>query len=35
MAEERLINEFQKDEFLQIMELINSNENFLLSGGHV
>ena len=33
MAEERLINEFQKDEFLQIMELINSNENFLLSGG--
>ena len=33
MAEERLINEIQKDEFHQIMELINSNENFLLSGG--
>ncbi len=33
MAEERLINGFQKDEFHQIMELIDSNENFLLSGG--
>ena len=33
MAEERLIHRFQKDEFHQIMELINSNKNFLLSGG--
>lgn len=33
MAEERLINEFQNDELHQIMELINSNKNFLLSGG--
>ena len=33
MAEERLIHGFQRDEFHQIMELINSNKNFLLSGG--
>lgn len=32
MAEERLINEIE-DEFHQIMELVYSGENFLLSGG--
>lgn len=32
MAEERLINEIE-DEFQQIMELVYSGENFLLSGG--
>ena len=33
MAEERLINELEHNEFGQIMKLIGNGDNFLLSGG--
>ena len=33
MAEERLINELECNEFCQIMKLIDNGDNFLLSGG--
>lgn len=33
MAEERLVNELEHNEFFQIMKLIGNGDNFLLSGG--